>query len=668
MVERSINPSSRIGLAFWRVRVGPTAQDPALLADVRGVLVPSDGRSGATRAWLPTGGTLPAAAFEARHRTVLALLWLHVVALPLFAVARGYPLRHGMLDTFPILICALAGMHRGFNPRGRASIASLGLVTCSAIFTHLWGGVTEAHFHFFVVVALLSLYEDWVPWGLSIAYVLVHHGLMGALDPRSVFGDNASAVRHPWRWAGIHAGFIGALAGVNVVTWRSNELARAHTTRARAALAHRATHDPLTGLPNRRAFVEEVERELDRRRRDPGAAGHVAVLFVDVDDFKLVNDSLGHGAGDRLLEAVADRLTAALRPQDVVARFGGDEFTVLVADVAGEEAALVVAERLAAALVPPIDLDGESRFVTASVGLTVAGGRDGGADQLLQDADAAMYRAKQLGKARCEAFDDSLREAAMRRLALESGLREALARDELRLVYQPQVRLPDGAISGVEALIRWRHPALGTISPAEFVPMAERLGLIEDIGDWVVRTACAEAMRWDRPDVEVAVNVSPRQLASEGFADTVRDALRTSGLAAHRLCLEVTETALLADVAAAQAMLSRLRALGVLLAVDDFGVGHASLRHLRELLPVDAVKIDKSFVDGLTAEREDAAIVSAVVRLAEGLGLDCVAEGVEHAEQAQALAEMGCSNAQGYFFAKPMAPEALAALLAGAPV
>jgi diguanylate cyclase (GGDEF)-like protein len=634
------------------------------------VRAPPDGRrTGRTRNWLPTGGTLPAAAFEARHRTVVALLWLHVVALPAFAVARGYALAHGLLDTLPILICSLGALRRELSERARASIGALGLVTCSAIFTHLWGGVTEAHFHFFVVVALLSLYEDWVPWGLAIAYVLVHHGLMGALDPRSVYGSHVAAVEHPWRWAAIHAGFIGGLAGVNVVSWRSNELARRGATNARAALAHRATHDSLTGLPNRRAFVDHVEQALDRRTHDPAARGRVAVLFVDVDDFKLVNDSLGHGAGDRLLEAVAQRLADGLRPQDVVARFGGDEFTVLVADVVSQDEALHIAHRLAAALRPPIELDGESRFITASVGIAVAGTRlRDDADQLLQDADAAMYRAKELGKARCEAFDDSLRAAARRRLALEGGLREALVRGELHLVYQPQVRLPGGEITGAEALIRWRHPRLGIVSPAEFVPMAERLGLIEEIGDWVVRTACAEAMRWGRDDIGVAVNVSPRQLNSVGFAETVREALAGSGLAPDRLCLEVTETALLADVATARVMLARLRELGVELAVDDFGVGHASLRHLRQLLPVDVLKIDKSFVDGLPGDREDAAIVAAVVRLAEDLGLDCVAEGVEVAEQVEALTAMGCAYAQGYFFARPLTADAIAELLTSAVV
>lgn len=626
------------------------------------VLLYPHGDRGRTRRWLPSGGTLPAAAFEARHRTVTALLWLHVVLLPAFGVARGYPLPHCLLDASPILTCALGASYKALRPRARASIGALGLVTCSAIFTHLWGGVTEAHFHFFVVVALLSLYEDWMPWLMAIAYVLVHHGLMGAIDPQSVYGNHAAAVAHPWRWAAIHASFIGALAGVNLVSWRSNELARRAAIGARAALAHRATHDALTGLPNRRAFAEHVEDALEERRRG-GAPGHVAVLFVDVDDFKLVNDSLGHRAGDRLLETVADRLASELRPRDVVARFGGDEFVVLVSDVEDSADALRVARRLAATLTPPIVLDGEPRFVTASVGVAVAGDLHLDADQLLQDADVAMYRAKERGKGRCETFDDSLRAVAIRRLALEGGLREALTNGELHLEYQPQVRLPDGHVTGAEALIRWRHPHLGTISPGEFVPMAERLGLVDEIGAWVVREACAEAMRWPRSDVEVSVNVSPRQLVSEGFAEVVRDALVDSGLEPGRLCLEITETALLADVAGTRAMLARLRALGVMLAVDDFGVGHASLRHLRQLLPIDILKIDKSFVDGVVADGEDTAIVSAVVRLAAGLGLECVAEGVEDAEQADVLTGLGCTTAQGYHFARPMPAAGLRELL-----
>ena len=639
---------------------------------------PTRTRSALARDWLPVGGTLPDAAFEARHRAVVWLLWLHVLALPAFAVARGYALRHGLLDVLPVVLCAAGATAHRFDRRGRASLGALGLVTCSAVFTHLWGGVTEAHFHFFVVVALLSLYEDWVPWGLACGYVLVHHGIMGVLDPKSVYGTHADAAQHPLQWALIHAGFISALAGVNLVSWRSNEAARieagASADRFRHELLWQAHHDPLTGLPNRRAFVQRIDDALERCAASPaGAAAHVAVLFVDVDDFKVVNDSLGHAAGDRLLEAVAQRLSSAVRPQDVIARFGGDEFSILLPGVTGERQALRIVERLADALRAPIDLDGEARFVTASVGVALAGDRDRDRDReathaasLLQDADAAMYRAKELGKDRCEVFDDSMRARAVERLELESALREAPGRGQLYLDYQPQVALPGGAVVGVEALLRWRHPRLGTVPPGVFVPIAERTGQIVEIGAWVLHEACAQAMRWESDALEIAVNVSARQLEDGDFADVVRSVLARTGVPPRRLCLEVTETALLADADGARAMLAELKAIGVRVAVDDFGVGHASLRHLRQLLPVDTLKIDKSFVDGVVDDPEDAAIVEAVVRLAAGLGLECVAEGVEHAAQADVLADIGCHAAQGFHFARPMAPDAVAGLLAAA--
>ncbi|HEU4976691.1 MAG TPA: bifunctional diguanylate cyclase/phosphodiesterase [Baekduia sp.] len=617
---------------------------------------------------LPTGGTLPPAAFEARHRTVVWLLWAHVVALPLFAVSRGYSIEHGLLDVGPIAFAAVAAGLRRFGPRIRASLGALGLVTCSAILTHLWGGVTEAHFHFFVAVALLSLYEDWMPWGLSFAFVLAHHGIMGAVDPRSVYGAHADAVQHPWHWAAIHAGFILALSLVNVVTWRSNERARELALDSRAKLDWRTRHDPLTGLPNRREFVDRVQDTLERRRTRLAGSGHVAVLFVDLDDFKTINDSLGHGAGDRLIQAVAQRLREVLRPEDVIARFGSDEFTVLLPGLGGEHEARQIAARIGGALEEPVFLDGEARFVTASVGMALTpdeGAHD--AAGLLQDADAAMYHAKELGKARCAVFDESMRERARERLELDGALREALARGELQLLYQPQVRLADGAVIGVEALLRWRHPRLGTVSPAAFIPIAERTGLIVPIGEWVLAEACAQAMRWDHDELEVAVNVSAIQLSAPGFAATVRRVLAETGLAPGRLCLEVTETVLLADVPRAQALLAELKGLGVRLAVDDFGVGHASLRHLRQLLPVDKLKIDKSFVDGLVDDAHDAAIVDAVVRLAAGLGLECVAEGVEHAEQAAALTAIDCHSVQGFHFARPLPADEVAALLVGAP-
>src|SRR6185503_10235336 len=301
--------------------------------------------------------------------------------------------------------------------------------------------------------------------------------------------------------------------------------------RAEDALSWQAHHDALTGLPNRELFVQRLEGALERRRER--GSGRVAVLFVDLDNFKVVNDSLGHGAGDRLLEAVSERLRRVVRPEDVIARFGGDEFTVLLSDVADERHALRVADRLSGSLRAPIVLDGEQRYITASVGLSIAEDVDcPEADcpqALLRDADAAMYRAKELGKARTEVFDASMRQRAVERLQLESGLRNALDRDELILHYQPQVSLPAGEMTGVEALLRWQHPEHGLIPPIAFIPIAEQTGMIIPIGAWVVGEACRQAAAWGDPDLFISVNVSPRQLGSKDFVGVVSDALGESG-------------------------------------------------------------------------------------------------------------------------------------------
>ena len=390
------------------------------------------------------------------------------------------------------------------------------------------------------------------------------------------------------------------------------------------------------------------------------------MLLVDLDDFKVVNDSLGHSAGDRLLSGVAERLCRVLRPADVIARFGGDEFTVLLPGITSEGYALGVARRLAEALREPLVLDGERRYVSASVGVSFSGPGEDDPHALLRDADAAMYRAKEMGKSRCEVFDDSMRERALERLELESGLRHALADGELRLVYQPLVTLDDGRVTGVEALLRWDHPVFGVVAPLRFVSLAERNGLIIPIGAWVLREACGQLAAWGDDALSVSVNVSARQLGSTDLVDVVGAALEDSGIEPIRLCLEITETAMMADPGAIGETLAALKALGVRLAVDDFGVGHASLRQLRALLPVDTLKIDKSFVDGITDDADDAAIVEGVVRLAHSLGLQAVAEGVETADQVAMLRSFSCQTGQGYHFARPAEPEAIARMLTAA--
>jgi predicted signal transduction protein with EAL and GGDEF domain len=322
-----------------------------------------------------------------------------------------------------------------------------------------------------------------------------------------------------------------------------------------------------------------------------------------------------------------------------------------------------VADRLGAALRAPFVIDGQQRYVTASVGVALSHGEND-AEDLLRDADAAMYRAKELGKARCELFDQSMGQRSVDRLELEAGLRGALANDELRLRYQPAVELGSGRVVGVEALLRWEHPELGLLEPDSFIPLAEQTGLIVSLGEWVLAEACRQLSEWGLEALTVAVNVSPRQLASPGLVEAVTSALEEADLLPSRLCLEITESAVIADPEVAVAKLHRLKGLGVRLAVDDFGIGYSSLASLRELLPVDALKIDRLFVNGLDTNADDRAIVESVIRLARSLDLDAVAEGVETADQAQLLTSLGCSHAQGFYYARPLVAAELAQLLA----
>jgi diguanylate cyclase (GGDEF)-like protein len=422
----------------------------------------------------------------------------------------------------------------------------------------------------------------------------------------------------------------------------------------------------VTGLPNRTLFHERLDAALSGAAEDRTAG----VLFVDLDNFKLVNDSLGHAAGDRLLAAVGERMLRVLRPDDVIARFGGDEFAVLVQNIRGLAEVRRVADRLSGSLRAPVVIDGEQRFVTASIGICIAPLPAAEADPsaVLRDADAAMYRAKELGKGRVEVFDDALRQEVVERVEFETALHGADERGELRLDYQPFIDLTSGRITGVEALLRWDHPQLGTVPPLRFIPVAEQSGQIVPIGLWVLREACMQAAAWETADprataLEIAVNVSPRQLAYPGFADDVAATLRETGLEPGRLCLEVTESAVVADLETATRSLNRLKRLGVRLAIDDFGVGYASLSQLKALPPVDVLKIDRSFVDGVMADHEDKAIVDMVIQLASSLGLDTVAEGIESGDQAVLLREMRCNLGQGYHFARPVGPAAITELL-----
>ena len=428
-------------------------------------------------------------------------------------------------------------------------------------------------------------------------------------------------------------------------------------------LAHEVLHDRLTGLPNRALFVDRLTQSLARTSRRESL---LAVLFVDLDRFQLVNDSLGHEAGDRLLLEVAARLQNVLRSSDTAARFGGDEFTLLCDEVVDEAQAAAIAQRVLSVVSVPYVLDGSPVHVTASVGIVLSDG-DARPEDLLRDADAALHRAKDRGKARYELFDERVRAHAVARFETESALHAAIERGELRLHYQPEVCLRTGRVVGAEALVRWHHPRNGVVQPDEFVPLAEESGLIGEIGAWVLGEACRQAARWthSRDDGEpfvVWVNLSPRQLAGQDVVSMVESALHESRVSPAQIGLEVTESALLGDAEAAIDVLARLRALGVRIVIDDFGTGYSSLAYLRRL-PVDGVKIDKQFVAGLGTSPEDAAIVRAIVGMATALGLDTVAEGVESREHLEELVKLGCRFAQGYYFARPAPRQAIDALL-----
>ena len=426
-------------------------------------------------------------------------------------------------------------------------------------------------------------------------------------------------------------------------------------------LSHRALHDPLTNLPNRALFVDHVELALRRAAR---SGSWTAVLFIDLDRFKLVNDSLGHAAGDELLVAVAARLRDAVRDSDTVGRLSGDEFTALCEDIVGEADAGIVAERIIAALAEPIEIAGQEIFVGSSIGIGLVEGGAKDAEALLREADAAMYEAKHRGRTRYELYDQRLRSRAAERLRTESELRRAIEGDELRLVYQPQVDLASGRVVGTEALVRWSKNGGKLVSPAEFIPLAEETGLIVELGVVVLEAACHQAASWraeggaTQPSLVVAVNVSPTQLSEPLFMDQLDAALALSGVDPSLLWLEVTESALMRDLEATAARLAEISALGVRIAIDDFGTGYSSLAHLRQL-PVHAVKVDRSFVDGLALRPEDRAVVSAITGMGHALNLDVVAEGVETQDQVCALQALGCDLAQGYHFGRPVPPEEL---------
>jgi diguanylate cyclase (GGDEF)-like protein len=429
--------------------------------------------------------------------------------------------------------------------------------------------------------------------------------------------------------------------------------------------------DSLTGIPNRQAFLETLERELHRSK-----VGNkkFAVLFMDLDAFKRINDTLGHNVGDHLLKIVSERLRETIRPSDLVsrgdqshnlARLGGDEFTILIPDLDRVDNAMNVAHRVKDAMRRPFLIDGHEIFVTASIGISLFPEDGDDCDSLLKYADTAMYHAKNCGKNNAKLYSSSLTMQIMSHVKLEVGLRKALKNEELYLLYQPQIDVRSSEIVGVEALVRWRHPERGIISPTEFIPLAEETGLIVPIGEWVLRTACIQARQWQKAtqrSLRMAVNLSAKQFKDENLTQIVVSALSDTGLDPRLLELELTEGTLMDDARATMATLEQLRAIGVFLSIDDFGTGYSSMNYLKRF-DVRALKIDKSFICGLPQDSENAAITRAIIAMAHGLKMIVVAEGVETDEQLVLLEEYGCDLVQGYYLGHPSPQDAITQML-----
>lgn len=476
-----------------------------------------------------------------------------------------------------------------------------------------------------------------------------------SLMPRS--GDERAAILK-----GLGLLQLGAKSGPPSPVRTGSEIERLSTIVER--LQRMVAYDPLTGLPTRSVLLERLERELAQETADEDV--RIAVLFVDLDNFKLVNDSLGHGSGDAVLCEMAKRIGSCLGSQDIASRFGGDE-VVILHPVATDVSGTALGRRILAAMAEPIFIAGREVVVTASVGLALCRPGMKTVEQLLREADTALYAAKGRGRARLEQFNDELRERAERRMQVESDLRVALREDQLFVEYQPQVRLKDGSVVGVEALVRWRHPVHGIIPPSDFIPVAEDCGLIVKIGQQVLQQSCRQLAEWTKlapkSRLSLTVNVSPRQLAEPAFDAELRQLLAETGIEPTALCLEITESVMTSATEDVVRLLNDVRQLGVYIAIDDFGTEHSSLSRLREM-PAEVLKIDRSFIDGLSSEPGDTAIVASILSLAFAMGKHTIAEGVETREQAAMLLRMGCEVAQGYFFSRPVAAERIGPMLA----
>jgi diguanylate cyclase (GGDEF)-like protein/PAS domain S-box-containing protein len=743
------------------------------------------------------------AAFAVRHRVLRLVLWLHVPVLTGVALltressthaghaglATGHSGVHASLIWLMIAAVAVCAAlaSRVRTRRGGAVTVSTGLMLAAAALVHAGGGLTDLHFHFFVVLGLISLYQDWLPFVLSVALVAAHHVLTGIVTPELLYSDPRAA-QYPVRWAVMHAAFVLAMCAVQVAYWRFARDAQQETDQVRAEaeralrqseerhralvqdscdviavigvdgtvtsvspavepvtghraedvvgteyralvhpddldgilavtpgsgaqnraevrlryadgtwhwhdvtlrdlsdhpaiegivahhrdisdrrafqerLAHEASHDSLTELVNRPAFLRGTQEVLAATSHEGQRA---AILFLDLKGFKPINDTYGHEAGDLALAAVAEKLRRCVLGSDIVGRLGGDEFAVTLTNISTAENAIVVAQRILSELALPCSIMDQTIVVGGSIGIAVSD-PDVGIDELLRRADTAMYRAKRDRTPGWMLYVDGMHGHDVRANALEDDLSRAVEAGQLRLRYQPIVGMEDGRLLELEALVRWQHPRRGLLAPADFLPLAEQVGLIGGIGDWVLETACREVTRWQARMPEgrrlgLSVNISPHQLTDRSFAWSVASILQRTGFDPHDLTLELSEGALGDDPRAVE-QLTTLNDRGVRIALDDFGSGNSSLEHLSEL-PVDVLKLDRRYVSRLDGTPHGSAVAQAVIRLGAILHLDIVAKGIETPAQADELSLLGCPTGQGYHICGPLDPEAIDLLL-----
>ncbi len=600
-------------------------------------------------AWLPRGRLLPERIWLHRHRWISRFALIQALCLAAYPLLWEHSISGAAFVIAIVATPAVLGMSTQPSRRLRTASVTVSLMFASATLVDLCDGLTEAHFHFFVMVGVVALYQDWTAFGVCIATTVLDHAVMGTVAPHTVFA-NADQWAHPVRFAIIHGGFVLAASVTHLIAWRANE--------------EQELSDPLTRLPNRTAFLESLDRRLAERRHV------ISVLFVDLDDFKSINDSGGHHVGDLALLEAGQRMRHIVREGDLVARLGGDEFAVLIRGDAFNAAE--IGRRISQALQFPMVTDGREVFIKASVGVVdteLSGSRESA--DLLRGADLAMYLAKSYGKNQVVTYTAEVDRIVRERAELASDTRHALPGGQFAVHYQPLVRGADGHLIGVEALLRWNHPTRGLISPTEFIPIAEETGEIKAIGAWVLATACEQVVRWQQTmagcaDLELAVNLSPVQLRDPDFLEVLTTSINRSGLPARSLTLEVTEGMLLQDLGLARRQLDAARTLGVRVAIDDFGTGYSSLSYLSKL-PADQVKIDMSFITELGRDPSAAALVKGIIDMAGALNLDVLAEGVEEHHQQQILNQLGCRYSQGYLYSKPLTAEACGRYLTGAP-